>query len=495
MNDSLVTCYSPVFLVLGYATAYEFPNEDICVGTGVNRKIPLNVCKMEQLLNNDESEQSESDPQESLQERHLQEDPKVESPPFFFLDEFENATMQVYGELDMNITQPIHYYYVKYGCVKGNQTKTVSPVASPTLIPSLTPTLILTISPSVIPSELPTIAPSIAPSAAPSNTPSIIPSITPSATPSLTPSATPSVAPSYLRSYSPTIEETFEPTEVPTEEPTVSLTNEPTLRAGETRAPIRTPTARPSASPSFQVFPVISFASSRSMSLDAKSTSAVTTNSSDGDALRQAMCATQLKSQGLGSDATCSLKGRVEPQKQSVSFLASLFRLSKGPQDGDLVSNHFRGEATDTAVIIDFNSQVNMVNHQGTSLSDLLDKIVTSSESFSPKNFTQTLKKQAKAAGVTVAVTGVGSSVVSKNSVVVATPPTFSPTATPSTATPTIASPTRTPSAAARRSNSKEDGLSVGAIISIAIGGAIFIVVIAGVIYLQTRKLKVYVES
>ena len=471
----LVTCYGlPAFLVLGYATVYEYLNEDICVGTGVNRQISLNVCHEQQLLNPDDSQLSDSQPQELTQERHLQEDPEEESSSSSNPDEIDSVAMpdlSMYEALAMNITQ--QHTYVKFNCMKGNKTKSVSPVASPSLTPTLTPTHILTIPPSAKPTYLP----------------------------SATPSNTPSVVPSYLRSYTPTVEETYNPTEVPTQEPTVIPTIEPTLKVGETRAPIRTPTARPSASPSFQAFPVISFDSSRNMSLDAKSTSAVTTNSADGDAFRRAMCATQLKSQGLGSDASCSLKGRVEQQQQSVSLLASLFQLSKGLVTTNLIPNHFRGEATnDATVVIDFNSQVNMVNYKNTSVSAFLNKIVTSSQSFSPRNFTQTLKKQAKAAGVTgVTVTGVGSSYVIKNSVVVVSPPTFSPTATPTSATPTIASPTRTP----LRSSNK-DKLSVGAIIGIVIGGAVFILIVVCILFhkylagarkeRKSDRQKVYIE-
>ena len=218
------------------------------------------------------------------------------------------------------------------------------------------------------------------------------------------------------------------------------------------------------------------------------------------------MCATQLKSQGLGSDAICSLKGTVTQRRLSMqSVLTALFGFSKGSEDESLL-NHFRGEAENTAVTIDFNSQINMVNHQGTPLADLLGTIVASSKAFSPKNFTQTLKKQAKSAGVTsLAVSGVGPSEVKPNSFVVAAPPTFSPTTIPTSATPTIASPTYAASAVPSKSlsspigggSSSGGGLTTGAIIGISVGGAVLIIlVVLGVVYhmYRTKRQKVYAD-
>ena len=423
---------------------------------------------MEQLSNPADSELSESsNPPQLLQGRHLQEDIKVERSPLLNLNEYENVTMRYLSmleELDNNGTQPI-IHHVKYNCVKGNETKTVSPVASPTLFPTLTPTVIPSIAPSLVPTNRPSAAPS---SAAPSATPS-------------------SAAPSYPLTYVPTVEETDYPSEGPTPEPSVSPTIEPTLKVGETRSPISKPSRRPSAAPSFQTFPVVSFVSSRNMSLDAKSASAVTGNSPDGEGFRKAMCNTQLKSQGLGSEASCSLTGIVQPPKRSRFLLASwsLFGFS---EDGNLnlLTNHFRGEATDTTVVIDFTSRVYMVNFQNKSLSALFSKIMASSRSFSAKNFTQTLKKQAKAVGLTVTVTGVGSSFVSKDGFVVEAPPTFSPTSAPIR-------------------KSAGGGITIGGIIGIVVGGTAFIMILAAcVVYRmclagkmkdrETERVKVYAE-
>eukprot|EP01036_Dinobryon_divergens_P026936 gene26936-35634_t len=90
---------------LGYATEYQYLDEDICVGTGANKKIPLNVCKLEQLLN--PLSESESERPQLLQRRQLQEDIEVESSLFLNLVGYENMTMlnvSIYGELSINTT-------------------------------------------------------------------------------------------------------------------------------------------------------------------------------------------------------------------------------------------------------------------------------------------------------------------------------------------------------------------------------------------------------
>ena len=246
------------------------------------------------------------------------------------------------------------------------------------------------------------------------------------------------------------------------------------------------------------------------------------------------MCSTQLKSQGLGSESGCSLSvtspeaSRRTLSANMLSGLASLLGFSTGVEGGNFF-NHFRGAATNTPVKIDFISEVNMVNYQDVSVATMQVQIVQTSQTFSPSDFKSTLTKEAQSSGIKVAVTGVSTSVVAANSFVIAEPPTFSPTVIPTTATPNIApsatpttrqtstaSPSTTtttappslqPSAGASSGGgesskggggSSEGGLGIGAIIGIAVGAFVLVILVAvGVAYYirNGNKPKVYAEG